>query len=258
VRYKTITFTVSHGIATIALDRGDRLNALNSEMRQELTEALILAPRNARALVLTGRGPGFCAGQDLGDVRRLGELDVENLLNEEYTPLIKALAECPIPTLCAVNGAAAGGGASLALAADITIAARSAYFDVAFARIGLMPDVGATWWLPRRIGLARAMAMSLLAEPVPAARAAEWGLIWEVTEDDALYDRAAEIADRLASGPTAAFDRIKQALRAGLANDLDDQLALEARLQGELGRSHDFREGVMAFLEKRPAAFRGD
>jgi len=258
VPYQTLSFNVLHGVATIVLDRPDRMNALNAEMRAELVEVLALAPSRARALVLSAHGPGFCAGQDLGDVQRFDDLDLENTLTEEYAPLIIALSDCPIPTICAVNGIAAGAGASLALAADITIAARSASFLLAFARIGLIPDAGATWWLARRTGMARAMGMALLAEPVTASRALDWGLIWEVTQDDDLYGRAAELAGKLANGPTAAYARIKQAMRASLANGLEGQLALEARLQGEAGRTHDFREGVMAFLEKRPPAFRGE
>jgi 2-(1,2-epoxy-1,2-dihydrophenyl)acetyl-CoA isomerase len=190
-------------------------------------------------------------------VKSVADLDLEGVLRDEYEPLLRALAEAPIPTICAVNGAAAGAGANLALAADVVIAARSAVFIEAFARIGLIPDAGGTYWLPRMVGLPRAMAMCLLAEPIPADKAADWGLIWEAVEDGVLLARAEALARKLADGPTAAYARTKQALRASLANDLDAQLSLEAKLQGEAGGTRDFLEGVMAFLEKRPARFEG-
>jgi 2-(1,2-epoxy-1,2-dihydrophenyl)acetyl-CoA isomerase len=255
--YETIEYGVADEVATIRLDRPDRMNALSAAMRHELIDALSRAPGEARAVVLTGNGPGFCAGQDLGDVRNLGELDLDQVLRDEYEPLLKLIYDCPVPTICAVNGAAAGAGANLALGADIVIAARSASFLQAFARIGLVPDAGGTYWLPRLVGHARAMGMCLLAEPIPAETAAEWGLIWEVVDDDALESRAAELAHRLATGPTAAFRLIKQALRASPGNPLAAQLELEATLQAEAGGTRDFMEGVMAFLEKRPARFEG-
>ncbi len=255
--YRTIEYDVEDAVATIRLNRPDKMNALSAAMRHELIEALSRAPDEARAVVLTGNGPGFCAGQDLGDVRSLADLDLDQVLRDEYEPLLKLIYDCPVPTLCAVNGAAAGAGANLALGADIVIAARSASFLQAFARIGLIPDAGGTYWLPRLAGQARAMGMCLLAEPIPAATAAEWGLIWEVVDDDALESRTAELARRLATGPTAAYRLIKQALRASPGNALQAQLDLEATLQAEAGRTRDFMEGVMAFLEKRAARFEG-
>ena len=255
--YRTIIYDLSADVATIRLNRPDRMNALNAEMRRELLHAVDVAAAEARALILTGLGKGFCAGQDLGDVKKLGQLTLEQTLTEEYAPLVRAIADCPIPTICAVNGAAAGAGANLALAADICIAAESASFLQAFVRIGLIPDAGGTYWLPRQAGMARAMGMSLLGEPLAAAKAAEWGLIWEVVSDMELQVRAHDIAARLAAGPTAAIARTKAALRASFSNTLDEQLALEARLQGEAGETYDFREGVMAFLEKRAPDFRG-
>lgn len=255
--YDTIEYGVEEAVAIIRLNRPEKMNALSAAMRRELIDALSRAPGEARAIVLTGNGPGFCAGQDLGDVGSLADLDLDQILRDEYEPLLKLLYDCPVPTLCAVNGAAAGAGANLALGADIVVAARSASFLQAFARIGLIPDAGGTYWLPRLIGQARAMGMSLLAEPVPAATAAEWGLIWEVVEDDALESRAAELARRLAGGPTAAYRLIKQALRASPGNALQAQLDLEATLQAEAGRTRDFMEGVMAFLQKRAARFEG-
>lgn len=255
--YETIAYAVAEDVATIRLNRPDRMNSLNAAMRRELVDALSRAPDEARSVVLTGNGPGFCAGQDLGDVQRLGELNLEQVLREEYEPLLRLIYDCPVPTVCAVNGVAAGAGANLALAADIVIAARSARFIEAFARIGLIPDAGGTYWLPRLVGHARAMGMCLLAEPIPAATAAEWGMIWEMVEDDALESRASELARRLANGPGVAYRLAKRALRASPGNDLDAQLSLEAELQAEAGRSRDFMEGVMAFLEKRAARFEG-
>ena len=255
--YDTLLYAVAGDVATVTLNRPDRMNSLNAAMRAELMDALSRAPREARAVVLTGAGRGFCAGQDLGDTGKLADLNLERLLAEEYEPLLRLVYDCPVPVIASVNGVAAGAGANLALAADIVVAARSASFIEAFTRIGLIPDAGGTFWLPRLAGMARAMGMCLLADPVPAARAADWGLIWEAVDDDALPDRTAELAARLASGPTAAYRLTRQALRQSAANGLDAQLALEARLQGEAGRSRDFLEGVAAFLEKRPARFEG-
>jgi 2-(1,2-epoxy-1,2-dihydrophenyl)acetyl-CoA isomerase len=255
--YETILYAVADDVATITLNRPDRMNCLSGPMRRELLAALRRAPDEARAVVLTGAGRGFCSGQDLGDAGDLSALDLEGTLRDEYEPLLMAIYDCPVPTLCAVNGAAAGAGANLALAADVVIAARSASFIQAFARIGLIPDAGGTYWLPRMVGMARAMGMCLFAEPISAERAADWGLIWEVAEDDALAERAGDLARRLARGPTLALRNMKRALRESAANDLPAQLALEARLQGEAGRSRDFLEGVSAFLEKREASFAG-
>jgi 2-(1,2-epoxy-1,2-dihydrophenyl)acetyl-CoA isomerase len=255
--YETIHYDVAEQVARITLARPDKMNALNGQMRRELRHAFERAPEEARVVVYTGEGRGFCAGQDLGDARSVADLDLEGVLRDEYEPLLKAIIDCPVPTLCAVNGVAAGAGANLALAADVVIAARGASFLEAFARIGLIPDAGGTWMLPRMVGLPRALGMSLFAEPIPAGRAADWGLIWEVVEDDQLAHRAAELALRLATGPTVAYRLMKQALRASTENSLEAQLALEARLQGEAGRTRDFQEGVLAFLDKREARFEG-
>lgn len=255
--YQTIEYGVAAGVATVRLNRPEKMNALSAAMRRELIDALSRAPDEARAVVLTGNGTGFCAGQDLGDVGRLSDLDLDQVLRDEYEPLLKLIYDCPVPTVCAVNGPAAGAGANLALGADIVVAGRSASFLQAFARIGLIPDAGGTYWLPRLVGQGRAMGMCLLAETIPAATAAEWGLIWEVVEDEALENRAAELARRLASGPTVAYRLMKQALRASPGNALQAQLDLEAELQAEAGRTRDFMEGVMAFLEKRSARFEG-
>ncbi|MEM7507682.1 MAG: enoyl-CoA hydratase-related protein [Pseudomonadota bacterium] len=255
--FETIRYTCDQDVATIILNQPDSLNAFTAPMRREVMMALDDARDNARALVLTGAGRGFCAGQDLGDLGKPETVNLERLLTEEYHPVIQAIADCPIPTICAVNGIAAGAGANLALAADIVIAARSASFLQAFARIGLMPDAGGTYWLPRLVGHARAMGMALLAEPVPAAIAAEWGLIWDVVEDGDLADHARELALRLAQGPTEAYREMKAALRASPDNSFEAQLALEASSQQRLTKTRDFREGVLAFLEKRKADFEG-
>ena len=255
--YETITYDISDDVAVIRLNRPDRMNALTALMRRELTDAFKSAPEQARVVILTGNGPGFCAGQDLGDVTSFDELDLENTLREEYEPMLQSIVDCPVPVIAAINGSAAGAGANMALAADIVIAARSASFLEAFARIGLIPDAGGTYWLPRKIGMARAMGMSLLADPLPAEKAAEWGLIWEVVDDETLETRMMEIANRMAKGPTAAYRMIKQALRESAGNDWTEQLALEAKLQGQAGRSHDFVEGVTAFLEKRKPVYKG-
>ncbi|MGF1551441.1 MAG: enoyl-CoA hydratase-related protein [Paracoccaceae bacterium] len=249
---------VSHddAITTLRLNRPAKMNALNAPTRRMLIDALSRLPETTRCVVMTGTGRAFCAGQDLGD-RAGGDVDLERTLSEEYEPLLRLIAECPVPTVAAVNGAAAGAGANLALAADIVVAAQSASFTQAFARIGLIPDAGGTHRLPRLVGQARAVGLSLLAEPLDATRAAEWGMIWEVVPDDALAGHVAALARRLADGPTLAYRLTKEALRAAAANDLDAQLALEARLQGEAGRSRDFAEGVSAFLEKRPPRFEG-
>lgn len=257
MRYETLHYAVADDVATVTLNRPDRMNSLNAVMRAELLDALSRAPREARAVVLTGAGRGFCAGQDLGDTGNIAELNLERVLREEYEPLLKLVYDCPVPVICAVNGAAAGAGANLALAADVVIAARSAVFLEAFARIGLIPDAGGTYWLPRLGGMARAMGMCLFADPIPAEQAAEWGLIWEVVDDDQLVTRTAELAGRLAKGPAVAYRLMKQALRASMSNDLETQLALEARLQGEAGQTRDFMEGVAAFMEKRPARYEG-
>lgn len=254
--YHTIRYESAEGLAVITLDRPEVMNALNRAMRRELTEALHRARGEARAIVLTGSGRAFCSGQDLGDGAAEG-LNLETVLREEYEPLLQAICSSPLPVLAAVNGMAAGAGANLALAADVVIAAQSAAFLQAFARIGLMPDAGGTWWLPRQVGIARAMGMALFAEKIGAEEAARIGLIWEAVPDVDFEHHWRARAAHLAKGPTAAFGALKRAFHAGLTNPLSTQLALEARLQGELGQSADFREGVLAFLEKRPPRFSG-
>jgi len=253
--FQTITLDIADGVATLTLSRPERRNALNTRMRAEIAAAIHVAQEQARVLVLTGAGDSFCSGQDLRD--GTGTMDIERVLREEYTPMLRAIFDCPIPTIAAVNGAAAGAGANLALAADVVIAAERAVFLQAFTRIGLMPDAGGTYWLPRQVGFARAMGAALFAEPVSARQAEAWGMIWEAVADDLFAAHVAQRAAHLAQGPTVAYAAVKQALRAGAANDLDTQLGLEAELQGQCGRSRDFSEGVVAFLDKRAPVFEG-
>ncbi len=247
---------IEGGIHRITLNRPEMMNALNRGLRAELTAAL-RAGHSARVIVLTGAGRGFCSGQDLSDATGLDEAGFEATLNEEYVPMIRAITEAPVPVVAAVNGVAAGAGANLALACDLVIAAESAAFIQAFTRIGLIPDAGGTSFLPRRVGLQRAMGAALLAEPVSARQAESWGMIWEAVPDDQFPAVVAARAAKLAAGPTGAYAALKQALRGAFEQPLETQLAIEARLQGACGASADFREGVAAFLEKRPAEFRG-
>ncbi|MEM7597243.1 MAG: enoyl-CoA hydratase-related protein [Pseudomonadota bacterium] len=255
--YQSIQFTVENDIAVLRLNRPDRMNALSTEMRAEIMDAARSAPRQARVLVLTGEGRAFCAGQDLSDGRVGAAVDMERVLRDEYVPMIEAISDCPIPTISAVNGPAAGAGANLALSADVVIAAESAYFLQAFARIGLIPDAGGTYWLPRQMGAAKAMGAALFAEPISARQADDWGMIWEAVEDDAFEAQWRARAAHLASGPTQAYAAMKQAIRASWDHGFKGQLDQEARLQGECGRTRDFQEGVLAFLEKRKATFEG-
>ncbi|MEO1676800.1 MAG: enoyl-CoA hydratase-related protein [Pseudomonadota bacterium] len=255
--YDTIRFAVRDDVAILQLNRPDVMNALSTQMRAEITHAAKAAPKEARALVLTGKGRAFCSGQDLGDRASVASLDLERTLRDEYVPMIEAIAESPIPTIAAVNGPAAGAGANLALSADVVIASESAMFLQAFARIGLIPDAGGTYWLPRQMGFAKAMGAALFAEPIPARQAADWGMIWEALPDESFADGWWARAQTLANGPTKTYGNIKKALRASMGNSFQDQLLLEAQLQGEMGETFDFKEGVMAFLEKRGARFEG-
>ncbi|WP_333816529.1 enoyl-CoA hydratase-related protein [Tabrizicola sp.] len=251
-----VTVEVEGGIHRITMNRPEVMNALNRAMRADLLAAL-RAGHSARVIVLTATGRGFCSGQDLSDAQGLDATGFETILNEEYVPMIRAITEAPVPVIAAVNGAAVGAGANLALACDLVIACESAVFIQAFTRIGLIPDAGGTSFLPRRVGLQRAMGAALLAEPVSARQAESWGMIWEAVPDDRFAEVVAARAAKLAAGPTGAYAALKQALRGAFDQSLETQLALEARLQGSCGESADFREGVAAFLEKRPPQFRG-
>lgn len=257
MEYQAITFDITDGVAVLTLNRPDVMNALNSQMRAEIYHAVRQAGENARVLVITGAGRAFCSGQDLGDGGNAASLDLERTLRDEYEPMLQRIFDCPIPTIAAVNGPAAGAGANLALAADVVIAADSASFLQAFTRIGLIPDAGGTYWLPRQVGFARAMGAALFAEPVPARQAVEWGMIWEAIPDENFENHWRKLAEKLAHGPTIAYSKVKEALRQSMSNDLTAQLELEAKLQGDCGETRDFKEGVLAFLEKRPARFEG-
>ncbi|AZV78140.1 2-(1,2-epoxy-1,2-dihydrophenyl)acetyl-CoA isomerase [Parasedimentitalea marina] len=255
--YKEITYLLADGLAIVTLNRPEKMNALTSQMRAEITHALRRAGGEARAVVLTGAGTAFCSGQDLSDASNGNDLDLERTLRDEYTPMLEALYDCPVPTISAVNGPVAGAGANLALAADVVIATESAYFMQAFARIGLMPDAGGTWFLPRQMGMAKAMGAALFADKITAKQASDWGMIWEAVPDADFADKWRARATYLAKGPTKAFGAIKQSIRASSGNTLPEQLSVEAHLQGECGKSRDFLEGVTAFMEKRPAKFEG-
>jgi 2-(1,2-epoxy-1,2-dihydrophenyl)acetyl-CoA isomerase len=255
--YKTLIVTEENGIGLITLNRPTLMNALNAQMRAEITQAVRDLGQRMRVVVLTGEGRAFCSGQDLGDGASINELDLGRILREEYEPMLRAIYDCPVPVISAVNGAAAGAGANLALAADVVIATQSAVFLQAFSRIGLIPDAGGTYWLPRLVGFARAMGQALFADKVTADEAARMGLIWASIPDEGFEAEWRARAAQLANGPTRAYSAIKTALRASLTSDLDTQLDTEARLQEEMGTTRDFREGVMAFLEKRPARFQG-
>lgn len=260
--FATIQFDVADGVATITLNRPDRLNAFTAQMHEEMRRALdaIDTDRSVRAVLLTGNGRGFCAGQDLGERGMIDPAhppDTGAGLDKHYNPLIRTLRKLDRPVVCAVNGVAAGAGANIALACDIVLAARSASFLQAFARIGLVPDCGGTWFLPRLVGTARASALALLAEPLSAERAEAWGLIHKCVDDAALMPEARALAAHLATRPTRTLALIKLALQASASNGLDAQLDLERDLQRVAGRTHDFAEGVRAFLEKRDARFEG-
>lgn len=254
---ESISYEQAGAVGVITLNRPERMNALTAPMRAEITTAVTGAPGlGARVIVLTGAGRAFCSGQDLAHAFTEAA-ELERVLREEYEPMLQAIAASPLPVIAAVNGVAAGAGANLALGCDVVIAAESASFVQAFSRIGLIPDAGGTWLLPRQVGVARAMGAMLFAEPVPARQAADWGMIWEAVPDAEFAARWRGRAEALAAGPTVAYGALKQALRAGAENGYAAQLALEARLQARCGASEDFREGVTAFLEKRPARFLG-
>jgi len=261
--FETIAYCVEAGIARLTLNRPDQLNSFTDAMHEEVRQALTLleADSSARVLVLAGAGRGFCAGQDLNDRSVSGSdapPDLGASVEKNYKPLVLRLQNLRMPTICAVNGVAAGAGASLALACDIVVAAKSASFLQAFSKIGLIPDTGGTWFLPQRVGMARAMGLALLAEKLPAEKAAEWGLIWACVDDAELAASVDRIAAQFAGAPTRALVRTRQAMRASVGNDLETQLDLERDMMRELGRSHDYREGVAAFMAKRAPVFKGE
>lgn len=257
MQYQAITLDIQDNIAVLSLNRPDVMNALNTQMRAEITHAIKSAEHEARVIVMTGEGRAFCSGQDLGDGGNAANIDLERTLRDEYVPMLRAIFNCKVPTMSAVNGAAAGAGANLALAADVVIASDRAYFLQAFTRIGLIPDAGGTYWLPRQMGTARAMGAALFADKISARQAADWGMIYETVGADAFDSHWRDRAAHLAGGPTEAYRHLKTAIRASFDNTLDEQLMLEAKLQGKCGQTRDFREGVVAFLEKRPARYEG-
>ncbi len=245
------------GVHVLTLNRPDRLNAFTMPLQAAVMAALSKAEVDpaCRAILLHGAGRGFCAGQDLTMVE--DGVDLGNTLERSFNPLVRRLRAIPLPVVCAVHGVAAGAGANLALACDIVLAAQSARFIQSFVRIGLIPDAGGTWMLPRLAGDARARGMAMLGEPVTGEQAAAWGLVWRAVPDDDLLPEAERLAAHLATQPTQAIARMKDALNRAAGNSLDAQLDAERDLQREAGRTPDFLEGVAAFLEKRPASFTG-
>ena len=260
--YQNILFELRDGVARLTLNRPDRLNSFNVDMHREVHDALggLAKDANARVLVLTGAGRGFCAGQDLGDraVAPGGTaVDLGASIEKYYKPLVLALRNLPMPVIASVNGVAAGAGANIALACDLVIAARSATFVQAFCRLGLVPDSGGTWFLPRLVGNSRALGLALLGDKLPAEQAAQWGLIWRCVEDAELENVVDTLATQLATAPTRGLARTKQAIYESWEHSLEQQLDQERDLQRELGRSQDYGEGVAAFLEKRAPRFTG-
>lgn len=256
--YETIEFKREGGVARLTLNRPDRLNSFTIQMHEEVADALADLG-DARVLVLTGAGRGFCAGQDLNDraVSPGKAVDLGESVEQRYNPLIRKLVSLPMPVIARVNGVAAGAGANIALACDIVIAAKSAKFIQSFAAIGLIPDSGGTWVLPRLVGQARALGLALTGEPLPAEKAAEWGLIWKSVEDERLDEEVDALAARFAAGPTLGLARIKAMIRESWGQSLDSELDRQRDAMRELGFSDDYREGVAAFMEKRPPKFSG-
>ena len=263
--YEHILFTEADGVATLTINRPERMNALHVGVIAEMIHAVdrVRDEGTARVLVMTGTGRAFCSGADLagggagGGERSSGPPDAGKVLETHFNPLLERLFALPVPFITAVNGAAAGAGCSYALAGDIVVAAKSAYFLQAFVNIGLVPDVGSTWMLPRLAGKARAQAMMMLGERISAETAVEWGMIYKAVDDAELASTVAAIAAKMAKGPTRAYTLIRQGLRDSLDKTLTEALMVERRNQLQAGRTADFGEGVMAFLQKRPAAFSG-
>jgi 2-(1,2-epoxy-1,2-dihydrophenyl)acetyl-CoA isomerase len=259
--YQTILFDLSGGIARLTFNRPDRLNSFTVQMHQEVREALgKVTAGNARVLVITGAGRGFCAGQDLSD-RAVAPgaqgVDLGESIEKNYNPLVLALRKLPLPVIAAVNGVAAGAGANIALACDLVIAAKSASFVQAFAKLGLVPDSGGTWFLPRLVGNARALGLALLGDKLPAEQAAQWGLIWRCVEDAELASTVDALAQQFAVAPTRGLAHTKQAIYESWQRTFEQQLEHERDAQRELGRSHDYAEGVAAFTAKRNPQFTG-
>jgi len=262
MNYEQIRFETRDRIARVTLNRPDRLNSFTTQMHGELRDALsrVAAGGDARVLLLTGEGRAFCAGQDLSDravAPGAAPVDLGASIEENYRPLVLALRDLPLPVVCAVNGVAAGAGANIALACDIVIAAKSASFIQAFCKIGLVPDSGGTYFLPRLVGAARAMGLAMLGDRLSAEQAAAWGLIWKCVDDGEFGATTDALAAQLADAPTAGLAAIKRALYASSGNTLEQQLDVERDAQRALGYSADYREGVAAFLDKRAPRFSG-
>jgi 2-(1,2-epoxy-1,2-dihydrophenyl)acetyl-CoA isomerase len=262
MNYESILYQSERGVVRITLTRPDRLNSSPAAMHAELRDALARdqADGGARVLLLTGAGRGFCAGQHLGAravAPGAAPVDLGESIENNYRPLVTTLRGLPLPVVCAVNGVAAGAGANIALACDLVLATKSASFIQAFCKIGLIPDSGGTYFLPRLVGSARAMGLALLGDKLPAEQAAAWGLIWQCVEDDAFVETVEALLQQLAVAPTRGLAAAKRALHASATATLDAQLELERDLQRELGFGADYREGVAAFAAKRPPQFTG-
>lgn len=254
--------TLANGIFTVTLNRPDKLNSFNFEMADQIKETLMEAESNeeVRCVLLTGTGRAFCAGQDLAEATEVSkdpDRDLSEIVYHTYIPIIKGIRELEKPVVCAVNGTAVGAGANIALACDIVIASEDANFIQSFSQIGLIPDSGGTYILPRLIGLARATALTFLGEKVSAKEAVEMGMIWKSYPADSFMEEAKAVASKLAKMPTRGFGLTKRAFNAGFSNSLEEQMKLEAKLQAEAGETHDYNEGVQAFLEKRKPEFKG-
>ena len=257
--FETLLVDEAEGVARITLNRPERLNSFTAAMHAELRTALDVVSRTARVIVLTGAGRGFCAGQDLNDraVAPGQAVDLGETVEQSWNPLVARLANLSQPVIARVNGVAAGAGANIALACDLVVAGRSAKFIQSFANLGLIPDSGGSWHLPRMVGQARALGLALTAEPLPADKAAEWGLIWKCVDDEALDAEVDALAARLAGLPPLGLAAIKRIIRSTGERTLMQELDLQATEMRRLGYSEDYREGVAAFLEKRPATYRG-
>lgn len=264
MKFENILFEITDGVARLTLNRPDKLNSFTGDMHAELRDALdrVQADKAARVLVLTGAGRAFCSGQDLADPDMAatdGPMpDIGNVVEKNYKPLVLRLQNLRVPTIAAVNGIAAGAGASVALACDLVVATRSASFLQAFSKIGLVPDTGGTWFLPQRVGMARAMGLAMLADKLPAEKAADWGLIWAAYDDAEFAAKVDALAAQLATMPTKALVRTRQAMHAAPGHTLEQQLSFEGGFMRELGWSPDYAEGVAAFMEKRAPKFTGE
>lgn len=260
--YENIEFEITDGVAVLTLNRPDSLNSFNTDMHAEMRDALKQVKTNAevRCLLITGNGRGFCAGQDLSDRNVDPGAEMPNLgesIEKNYNPMIRTISGLEMPVICAVNGVAAGAGANIALACDIVLASKAASFIQAFCKIGLVPDSGGTWTLPRAVGFPRAMALSMLGDKLSAEQAEQWGMIWKTYEPEELKDAALAMAKQLATQPTKGLALIKRAIQASANNSFDEQLDLERDLQTLAGRTEDYREGVSAFMNKRQPEFQG-